>query len=175
MSCIIAHRYGLDLAAVEKKKKSPENWQEIKTLSILPFFHACYLLKKPGNLWNFHILSLADHIVLVSSFFSLFLFFFYFFFVFYLFRATPAAYEDSQARHLIGAVADGLCHSHSNARSEPRLPPTPQLTRSLTHWARPGIEPATSWFLAGFISTVPGRELLSWCLKLFLFFIFLAI
>ena len=25
-------------------------------------------------------------------------------------------------------------------------------TRSLTHWARPGIEPSTSWFLVGFIS-----------------------
>ena len=24
--------------------------------------------------------------------------------------------------------------------------------RSLTHWARPGIEPATSWFLVGFIN-----------------------
>ena len=25
-------------------------------------------------------------------------------------------------------------------------------TRSLTHWARPGFEPATSWFLVGFIN-----------------------
>ena len=32
-------------------------------------------------------------------------------------------------------------------------------TRSLTHWVRPEIDPATSWFLVGFISTVPGREL----------------
>jgi len=32
-------------------------------------------------------------------------------------------------------------------------------TRSLTHWARPGIEPATSWFLVGFISTAPWQEL----------------
>ena len=24
-------------------------------------------------------------------------------------------------------------------------------TRSLTHWARPGIEPTTSWFLVGFV------------------------
>ena len=30
---------------------------------------------------------------------------------------------------------------------------------SLTHWARPGIEPATSWFPVGFVSTVPQREL----------------
>ena len=33
-------------------------------------------------------------------------------------KPTPAAYGDSQARGLIRAVAAGLCHSHSNARSE---------------------------------------------------------
>ena len=41
-----------------------------------------------------------------------------------------------------GAVATGLCHSHSKARSEPHMWPTPQLTAMLvplTHWARPGI------------------------------------
>ena len=30
---------------------------------------------------------------------------------------------------------------------------------SLTHWARPGIEPASSWILVGFISTLPQGEL----------------
>ena len=30
---------------------------------------------------------------------------------------------------------------------------------SLTHWARPGIEPATSWFLVGFVSAAPRWEL----------------
>ena len=30
---------------------------------------------------------------------------------------------------------------------------------SLTHWARPGIEPTISWFLVGFISAAPRREL----------------
>ena len=44
------------------------------------------------------------------------------------FRATPTAYGGSQARGLIGAVTEGLHHSHSNARSELRLQPTPQLT-----------------------------------------------
>ena len=34
--------------------------------------------------------------------------------------------------------------------------------RSLTHLARPGIEPATSWFLVGFISPAPRQELQSW-------------
>ena len=36
-------------------------------------------------------------------------------------------YGGSQARGINGAVAAGLCHSHSNARSEPCLQPAPQL------------------------------------------------
>ena len=40
---------------------------------------------------------------------------------FCLFRAILAAYGGSQARGLIGAVVAGLCHSHSNKGSEPRL------------------------------------------------------
>ena len=42
--------------------------------------------------------------------------------------AAPAAYGGSQARGPIGVVATGLRQSHSNAGSEPRLQPTPQLT-----------------------------------------------
>ena len=42
-------------------------------------------------------------------------------FLFWLFRAAPAAYEGSQARGQIGAVATGLHRSHSNAGSEPQL------------------------------------------------------
>ena len=41
--------------------------------------------------------------------------------------AAPSAYGGSQARGPIGAVATGLGQSHSNAGSEPRLQPTPQL------------------------------------------------
>ena len=47
---------------------------------------------------------------------------------FLLFRATPTEHGNSQARGLIGAAAAGLRHSHSNARPEPCLRPTPQLT-----------------------------------------------
>ena len=54
---------------------------------------------------------------------------FFFFFVFS--RATPEAHGGSQARGLIGAVAVGLCQSHSNAESEPCLKPTPQLEAML--------------------------------------------
>ena len=54
-----------------------------------------------------------------------------------LFRATPAACGDSQARGPIGARDAGLHHSHSHARSELRLLPTPHTTHgnagSLTH------------------------------------------
>ena len=38
------------------------------------------------------------------------------------------AYGGSQARGPIRAVAAGLCQSYSNARLEPCLQPTPQLT-----------------------------------------------
>ena len=34
-------------------------------------------------------------------------------------------------------------------------------TRSLTHWARPGIEPVTSWILVRFVSPEPSWELLN--------------
>ena len=46
---------------------------------------------------------------------------------FCLFRSKPAAYGGSQARCQTGAIAAGLHHSHSNARSELHLQPTPQL------------------------------------------------
>ena len=44
-------------------------------------------------------------------------------FFFFLFRNTPAAYESSQARGLIGAAAASLHQSHSNAGSKPHLRP----------------------------------------------------
>ena len=66
--------------------------------------------------------------------FILFYFILFFFLVFSLFRVAPKAYEGCQARGLIRTVAAG------NARS-------------LTHWARPEIEHATSWFLVRCTST----------------------
>ena len=53
-----------------------------------------------------------------------------------LLGGSPAAYGSSQARGPIGATAIRLHHSQSNARLEPHLPPTPQLTAMpdlLTH------------------------------------------
>ena len=55
-----------------------------------------------------------------------------------LFRAAPMAYGVSQARGRIRATAQPQPY-HSNAGS-------------LTHWARPGMEPASSWILVGFIN-----------------------
>ena len=51
----------------------------------------------------------------------------------------------------------GLHHSHINAGSKLYLRPIPQLLA--TPDSRPGIEPATSWFLVGFVSSVPWWEL----------------
>ena len=48
-------------------------------------------------------------------------------FIFCLFRAASEAYGGSQASGRIRTTAAGPHHSHSNAGSEPCLPPTPQL------------------------------------------------
>ena len=68
---------------------------------------------------------------------------------------SPTAYGSSQARGWIGAAAAGLHHSPSNARSEPCLWPTPQLTAMPdplpTEWGQ-GIKPLSSWILIGFVT-----------------------
>ena len=88
------------------------------------------------------------------------------FILFFFFRATLVAYRGSQVRGQIWAVAAGLCHRHSNVGSELHLRPTLQTYTtvhskawSLTHWVRPGIEPALSWILVRFASAEPWWEL----------------
>ena len=87
---------------------------------------------------------------------------FFFFWSFCLFRAAPKAHGGSQARG-------------SNRSCSCRPTPEPQQCQiqamsavyttaqgnagSLTHWARPEIEPAASWFLVGFIAAAPQWEL----------------
>ena len=68
--------------------------------------------------------------------------------VFCLFRAAPAAYGDSQTRG-------------SNRSCSPQPMPEPQQCRirSLTHCTGPGIQPAISSFLVGFVSAAPRWEL----------------
>ena len=72
------------------------------------------------------------------------LFFLSFFFFFP--QGRTKEYESSQARGQIGTPAPSLHHSHSNSES-------------LTHEARPGIEPVSSWILVGFVSAEPQWEL----------------
>ena len=81
--------------------------------------------------------------------------------LFCLFRAAPTAYGGSQARDPIGATAAGL---QPQQRQSPAVSVTSTTAHSnsgsLTHWSRPGIEPAASWFLVGFVSTAPRWVLL---------------
>ena len=91
------------------------------------------------------------------------MFFPFFNFFFGLFRPTIKLYGSSQARGWIRAVSASLYHSHSNARWEPCLCPTPQLMATLdplTRWARLGINPTPPWILVRFISPEPQWELL---------------
>ena len=93
--------------------------------------------------------------------------------------ATPAAYGDSQARGLIGAVAAGLRQSHSKWRiraASATYTTAHGNTGSFTHWAGAGIKPATSWFLVGFVNccATMGTPIICWfwvvvCLASFLF------
>ena len=88
---------------------------------------------------------------------------FYFICLFCLFRAAPRHMEVPRLWGWIGAVATGLHHSHSNTRSKPRLRTYTIArgnVRSLIHWVRLGIEPASSWVLVRFVSTQPRQELL---------------
>ena len=61
----------------------------------------------------------------------------FFFFVFL--GPHPQHIWGSQLGGRIRPIAAGLHHSHSN-------------TRSLTYWVRPGIKPASSWILVGFLN-----------------------
>ena len=88
------------------------------------------------------------------------------FFFFFFFRATPAAYENSQTRYRIGAIVTALHHSHSNARSATHTTAHCN-TRSLSHWVRPGIEPVSSWILVRFVSALPQWKLPIWIFLIF--------
>ena len=63
---------------------------------------------------------------------------------FFFFVAAPVAYGSSWARSWIRAAAVSLYHSHSNTGSYTTAHSN---TVSLTHWARPGMEPTSWWTL----------------------------
>ena len=89
----------------------------------------------------------------------------FFIVLFYFFRAGPMAYGGPQARGRIRAVTTSLHHNHSNDKSKLRLwfiyTTAHSNARSLTHWAKPGIIPASSWILVRFLSAEPQWELLN--------------
>ena len=94
-------------------------------------------------------------------FLLLLLFYFIFFGLFAFSRAASAACGGSQARGLIRAVATGLHQSHSNADLSRicNLHHSSRQRWMLNPLSEPGIQPATLWFLVGFVSTVPWCEL----------------
>ena len=98
------------------------------------------------------------------TFLYFFIFFFFFFLSFVLFRALPTDMEvprlGVQSELLLPPTTQPLqrqiwavCVTYTTAHGN---------SGSSTHWARPGIEPRTSWFLVGFISATPWRELHSY-------------
>ena len=91
--------------------------------------------------------------------FSLSLSFFFFFFLFCLFRAATMAYGGSQARGLIRATTAGLPQQCQIQAASVTYTTAHSSTGSLTHWARAGMGPATSWFLVRFVSAMPWWEL----------------
>ena len=96
---------------------------------------ASVVMGEPSSWFIARAFSLGPRVVErergLSGVFLFFIYLFLFFISFFVFsafsRAALTAYEDSQARGLIGAVATRLHHSHSHMGSEPRLQPTPQL------------------------------------------------
>ena len=68
----------------------------------------------------------------------------------------------SQARGRIGPTAAGLHHSHSQHRIQAAsvtYTTADGHAASLTHWARPGMEPVSSWLQVRFVSGEPLWEL----------------
>ena len=85
-------------------------------------------------------------------FWVFFFFFFGLFFAFYFFCFLGPHLQQMEVPRL--GVKSELqllaCMQHSNARSELCLGPHGN-AGSLTHWARPGIEPVSSWILLGYL------------------------
>ena len=111
-----------------KQHKCPMTDEQIKKMwHILTMEY--YLAIKNNEIMLFAVSQMQLEILILSEVRKINTIYHFFFvcFVFCLLRAAPSAYGDSQARGLIGAAAAGQSQSHSNARSELFLRPTPQL------------------------------------------------
>ena len=100
---------------------------DLRRLSLMPLAYYTFGLPYRLNIFSDFIIYLLISFVELL-FFSFAPYWNFFLFSFGLFRAPPSVYGGSRARGRIGAAAAGLHRSHSNARSKPRLRPTPQLT-----------------------------------------------
>ena len=100
-------------------------------------------------LWGIYPeLELLEHMVILHFFF------------FGLFRSVPMAYGNSQARGQIRAAGCQPAQPHQIWAASVTYTRAHSNIRSLSQWARPGIKPASSWVLVGFITTEPQWELL---------------
>ena len=103
---------------------------------------------------------------------------FFFFFPFGYFRAALTALGGSQSRGQIRAVATQPMPQPKQLqiRAVSATYTTPHGNAgSLTRWARPGIEPAPSWILVGFVNHwattgIPGLIFWCWVYKFFMNF-----
>ena len=95
---------------------------------------------------RYHLLDVFFYMVLSRYFVLFFL---------CLFRAAPTEYGGFQARGQIRAVTAGLYHQPQPWVIQPisvTYTAAHGNARSLTHWARPVIEPASSWMLVKFVN-----------------------
>ena len=104
------------------------------------------LMNKIVSVTHAHFYICSSVTILPCTDNYLFFFCLFFFFFFFYFWATPTAYGSTQARDLIGASLT-YTTAHGN-------------TRPLIHWARPGIEPESSWMLIRFVITEPRENYL---------------
>ena len=84
------------------------------------------------------------------SFSTLFVVFYLSFFLSFFFGggAAPTAYEGSQARGRISTAAAGLHQPRQIGALSVTYTTAHSNARPLTHWARPGIQPASSWIVS---------------------------
>ena len=89
------------------------------------------------------------------KFMSYLYFHFFFFFYFCLFRAAPLAYGGFQARDLIWSCSHWPMPQPQQCQigaASANTTTAQGKAGSLTHWARPGMEPLSSWILVRFVS-----------------------